>query len=70
MALPNVGKSLAEKIAEISDSGSLHKLEVFQSSDSLKSIQLFMRIWGVGPETANQWANQVRNILSYNLLNL
>lgn len=28
MQLPNVGKSLAEKIAEIAESGSLAKLEV------------------------------------------
>lgn len=59
MALPHVGKSLAEKIAEIAQSGGLQKLEMLQSSDSLQSVQLFMRIWGVGAETANQWANQV-----------
>ena len=59
LALPHVGKSIAEKIAEIAESGGLEKLEKLQSSDSLRSVQLFMRIWGVGAETANQWANQV-----------
>lgn len=59
LALPHVGKSLAEKIAEIAESGGLEKLDKLQESDSLRSIQLFMRIWGVGAETANQWANQV-----------
>ena len=63
LALPNVGRSLAEKIAEIAESGSLEKLEVLQSSDSLRAVQLFMRIWGVGPETANVWANQVIMVL-------
>ena len=63
LALPNVGQSLAEKIAEIAESGSLEKLEVLKSSDSLRAVQLFMRIWGVGPETANVWANQVLMVL-------
>ena len=58
--LPNVGKSLAEKIGEIASSGDLEKLKVLQSSETLHSVQLFMRIWGVGVETANLWANQVR----------
>ena len=63
LALSNVGRRLAEKIAEIAESGSLEKLEVLQSSDSLRAVQLFMRIWGVGPETANVWANQVIMVL-------
>ena len=63
LALPNVGRRLAEKIAEIAESGSLEKLEVLQSSDSLRAVQLFMKIWGVGPETANVWANQVIIVL-------
>jgi len=58
--LPSVGKSLAEKIGEIASSGDLEKLKVLQSSETLHSVQLFMRIWGVGVETANLWANQVR----------
>ena len=58
-----MGQSLAEKIAEIAESGSLEKLEVLKSSDSLRAVQLFMRIWGVGPETANVWANQVLMVL-------
>ena len=63
LALTNVGRSLAEKITEIAESGSLEKLEVIMSSDSLRAVQLFMRIWGVGPETANVWANQVIMVL-------
>ncbi|XP_067951035.1 DNA polymerase lambda-like isoform X2 [Watersipora subatra] len=58
IALPHVGKSLAEKIVEIAESGRFEKLENLQSDDGLLAIKLFMRIWGVGVETATKWSNQ------------
>lgn len=62
-----MGKRLAEKIYEIAESGSLQKLEWLQSSDHLQHVQLFMRIWGVGAETANLWASQVGIRIGSNL---
>lgn len=58
LALPGVGKRLAEKIWEIIDSGELRKLEHFENDEEVKAAQLFSGIWGVGPETARIWVQQ------------
>jgi len=56
--LPGIGESLAKKIWEIIDTGSLEKLEDFQSSDYIRTIQLFGNVWGCGPHIAKQWYDQ------------
>ncbi|XP_077544288.1 DNA polymerase lambda-like isoform X3 [Haemaphysalis longicornis] len=58
-ALPNVGKRLADKICEIIQRGKLQKLEEFQSQETLVAQNLFTKIWGAGPSTAQKWVQQV-----------
>lgn len=57
-ALPNVGKRLADKICEIIQRGKLQKLEEFQSQETLVAQNLFTKIWGAGPSTAQKWVQQ------------
>lgn len=57
-ALPNVGKRLADKIWEIVQQGRLQKLEEFQSQEHLVAQNLFTKIWGAGPSTAQKWVQQ------------
>ncbi|KAL3198272.1 hypothetical protein MRX96_044432 [Rhipicephalus microplus] len=59
-ALPNVGKRLADKIWEIVQQGRLQKLEEFQSQENLVAQNLFTKIWGAGPATAQKWVQQVK----------
>lgn len=58
MALPSVGKRLAEKIWEIAESGGLRKLNELRSSDELKVIEMFKDVWGAGAHTARTWYQQ------------
>lgn len=62
--LPGIGESLAKKIWEIIDTGSLEKLEDFQSSEYMTTINLFGNVWGCGPNIAKSWYDQVKNFLS------
>lgn len=57
--LPGIGESLAKKIWEIIDTGSFEKLEDFQSSEYMTTINLFGNVWGCGPNIAKQWYDQV-----------
>lgn len=57
-ALPNIGKRLADKIWEIVQQGRLQKLEEFQSQENLVAQNLFTKIWGAGPSTAQKWVQQ------------
>ncbi|XP_049267881.1 DNA polymerase lambda isoform X2 [Rhipicephalus sanguineus] len=59
-ALPNIGKRLADKIWEIVQQGRLQKLEEFQSQENLVAQNLFTKIWGAGPSTAQKWVQQVK----------
>ncbi|XP_068954877.1 DNA polymerase lambda isoform X3 [Petaurus breviceps papuanus] len=54
--IPGIGKSMAEKIMEIVDSGHLRKLD--HISDSVPVLELFSGIWGVGSKTAQMWYQQ------------
>ncbi|CAF4099457.1 unnamed protein product [Rotaria sp. Silwood2] len=56
--LPGIGESLAKKIWEIIDTGSLEKLEDFQSSEYMTVINLFGNVWGCGPNIAKNWYDQ------------
>ncbi|KAH9382979.1 hypothetical protein HPB48_023616 [Haemaphysalis longicornis] len=53
------GKRLADKICEIIQRGKLQKLEEFQSQETLVAQNLFTKIWGAGPSTAQKWVQQV-----------
>ncbi len=57
--MPGIGESLAKKIWEIIDTGSLEKLEDFQSSEYMTVINLFGNVWGCGPNIAKSWYDQV-----------
>uniref|UniRef100_A0A1E1XQK5 DNA polymerase n=1 Tax=Amblyomma sculptum TaxID=1581419 RepID=A0A1E1XQK5_AMBSC len=57
-SLPNIGERLADKIWEIVQQGKLQKLEEFQSQENLVSQNLFTKLWGAGPATAQKWVQQ------------
>uniref|UniRef100_A0A131XSZ4 DNA polymerase n=1 Tax=Ixodes ricinus TaxID=34613 RepID=A0A131XSZ4_IXORI len=57
-SLPKVGERLADKIWEIVERGKLRKLEEFQGQGRLTALQLFTKIWGSGPSTAERWVHQ------------
>lgn len=57
--LPGIGKNIAEKIAEIAQTGELRKLNNFNQREDLSAIKMFSDIHGVGPTTAQQFVNQV-----------
>lgn len=48
---------MAEKIAEILESGHLRKLD--HISESVPVLELFSNIWGAGAKTAQMWYQQV-----------
>ncbi|XP_075390827.1 DNA polymerase lambda isoform X2 [Tenrec ecaudatus] len=54
--IPGIGRRLAEKIAEILESGHLRKLD--HISESVPVLQLFSHIWGAGTKTAQMWYHQ------------
>ncbi|KAL2769395.1 DNA polymerase lambda isoform c [Daubentonia madagascariensis] len=55
-SIPGVGKRMAEKIAEILESGHLRKLD--HLSESVPVLELFSNIWGAGTKTTLMWYHQ------------
>eukprot|EP00095_Tigriopus_kingsejongensis_P006026 maker-scaffold671_size114370-snap-gene-0.35 protein:Tk06026 transcript:maker-scaffold671_size114370-snap-gene-0.35-mRNA-1 annotation:"dna polymerase lambda-like" len=53
--LPNVGRKMADKIAEILEDGSLRKVAEICDNEKMHTLDLFNRVWGAGPKTAEQW---------------
>ncbi|CAF0914208.1 unnamed protein product [Adineta steineri] len=53
--LPGVGSRLAEKIVEIMETGSMTKLEEYQTDADIAVMDLFGQIWGSGPAQAKRW---------------
>lgn len=53
-----VGKRIAEKIAEILETGDLQKLDELNSKEDLSVIKMFTNVHGVGPSTAEAFFNQ------------
>ena len=49
---------LAEKICEIIGSGKLRKLVELNDQESIKSLEIFTKVWGAGPQTAKIWVAQ------------
>lgn len=57
--LPGIGSRLAEKIVEIMETGSMTKLEEYQTDADIAAMDLFGKIWGIGPSQAKRWVDQV-----------
>ena len=70
LALPGIGKALADKIMEMVEDGRIRKVdEVFViiifmiirkveevcSSEKVKVLSIFSDVWGAGPKTAQAW---------------
>jgi len=58
VAIPGVGSSIAEKIVEIVESGRLRKLESLGNDGKIRCMDLFQKVWGVGPSYAETFYNQ------------
>lgn len=53
-----MGKRLADKIWEIVQHGQLEKLDFLNKQEDLSAINLFTKIHGVGPSTAQNFVSQ------------
>ena len=62
--IPGVGSKMADKIVEILESGSLEKVGQVCEGEKAKVINLFNRVWGAGPASAEAWYQQVRLCLA------
>jgi DNA polymerase lambda len=60
--LPGIGSRLAEKIVEIMETGSMTKLEEYQTDADIAVMDLFGQIWGIGPAQAKRWVDLVRSL--------
>ena len=55
VALPGIGKALADKIMEMLENGRIRKVDEVCSSEKVKVLSLFSDVWGAGPKTAQAW---------------
>ena len=62
--LPNIGQRLAQKIEEIVTTDKLKRLECAQDEPMNNSLQVFLKIYGVGLSQAQQWYAQGFRTLS------
>ncbi|CAL4114904.1 unnamed protein product [Meganyctiphanes norvegica] len=58
LTIRGIGERLADKIAEIVESGKLRKVAEVCDSEEAKSLETFMGVWGAGPTTAKAWYMQ------------
>ncbi|RMD41302.1 hypothetical protein DV735_g3830, partial [Chaetothyriales sp. CBS 134920] len=58
LSIRGIGKSIAEKIEEISTTGHLRKLEMAEADPQERRLMIFMGIYGVGLKQARMWLNQ------------
>jgi DNA polymerase lambda len=49
---------MADKIAEILEDGQLRKVQEVCDSERVRVLELFTRVWGAGPTTADLWYRQ------------
>ncbi|KAI4097310.1 MAG: hypothetical protein LQ344_000409 [Seirophora lacunosa] len=64
LAIPGIGDRLASKIEEIAFTDRLRRLENTSLDDRDVALQLFLRIYGVGPSQASQWIDQGHRTLA------
>jgi DNA polymerase/3'-5' exonuclease PolX len=55
-----VGSKIAAKVSEFLTSGHLRKVDEICSTERSQVVELFTKVWGVGPTTAQSWFQQVR----------
>lgn len=55
LKIRGVGARLADKVAEIIESGRLRKVAEVCEGEETQTLQLFMGVWGAGPTTAQSW---------------
>lgn len=61
--LPGIGERLSQKIEEIATTGHLQRLEEAESDPMTKTLEVLIKIHGVGPKTAKKWyADGVRTL--------
>ncbi|XP_077981265.1 DNA polymerase lambda-like isoform X2 [Glandiceps talaboti] len=53
--MPGIGRKLADKVWEIIQSGHLRKIDYVCQGEDVATINLFTKIWGVGPTIAQEW---------------
>ncbi|KAK3883805.1 hypothetical protein Pcinc_011891 [Petrolisthes cinctipes] len=58
LKIPGVGARLADKVAEIIESGRLRKVAEVCEGEEAETLKLFMGVWGAGPHTAQAWYTQ------------
>lgn len=59
LSIHGVGERLADKVAEIVESGKLRKVSEVCEGEEAETLKLFMGVWGAGPSTAQSWYAQV-----------
>nr|CAD7412418.1 unnamed protein product [Timema cristinae] len=57
-ALPGVGAKMAAKVQEIIDCGQLRKVQEICESEKTSVLEIFTKVWGAGPSTAESWYQQ------------
>lgn len=55
LSIRGVGGRLADKVAEIVESGKLRKVAEVCEDEEAQTLQRFMGVWGAGPTTAHGW---------------
>lgn len=68
LSIRGVGGRLADKVAEIVESGKLRKVAEVCEDEEAQTLQRFMGVWGAGPTTAHGWYIQVctkRNVFDF-----
>ncbi|XP_042212376.1 DNA polymerase lambda-like [Homarus americanus] len=58
LSIPGVGERLADKVAEIVESGKLRKVSEVCEGEEANTLKLFTGVWGAGPTTAQSWYTQ------------
>lgn len=57
--LPNISVKMVDKISEILENGYLSKARELYDDEKTKILDMFGKIWGAGPITAEHWYHQV-----------
>lgn len=58
LKIHGIGKSIAEKIQEIIDTGKLKDIKTDDAKQKQVVVDMFLKVWGAGPVAANRWYEQ------------